>query len=108
MDGRDGSEESGGLVDREIQHIGDVLPLVRDLEGLAVKATPAAELALDKDIGQEMHLDPDHSIPFALFAATTLHIAGKAGRRISPHLRSRETAEKITDGTENSRIGGGI
>jgi len=51
MDGRDGSEESGGLIDREFEHIGDILSLVGDLECLAVEATPAAELAFYKDIG---------------------------------------------------------
>ena len=108
VDGGDGAEESRRLVDRKLQHIGDVLPPVGDLEGLPVESAPSAEFALHEDIGEEVHLDPDHPVPLALLTAPTLHVAGETGRGISAHLGGGESAEEIADRSEDTGVGGGI
>ncbi len=56
-------EELERFADRHVQHVGDGFALVGDLEGLAVVAGAAADLAGDVDVGQEVHLDLDNAIP---------------------------------------------
>ena len=55
-------EELGGLLDRHVEHLGDGLALVVDLERLAVVAGAVADLARDVDVGQEVHLDLDRAV----------------------------------------------
>jgi hypothetical protein len=50
-------EELARLLDGHVEHVGDVLAAVDDLERLAVVALAAADLALDEDVRQEVHLD---------------------------------------------------
>ena len=104
MDGRDGPEKSARLVDCELQHIGNVLPLVGNLEGLSVKPSPPAEFAFHEDIGEKMHLDPDHAVTLALLAAPTLYVARKSGWCITAHLRRRQSAEEIPDRPEDTGV----
>jgi hypothetical protein len=58
------------LVDRHVQHIGDALSLVVNLQGLAVVSLSFANLAYDIDIRQEMHFDLDrYYLPGTLHSA---------------------------------------
>ena len=57
VDRTDGLEEFGRLLDRCVQHLGDVLALVVDLERLAVEPGALAHLAGHVDVREEVHLD---------------------------------------------------
>ena len=73
-----------------IEHVGDVFALVSDLERLAVVAASAADLALDIDVGEEVHLDLFHwPSPVARLAASAFHVERKA-----PGSRSRACARQ--------------
>ena len=50
MNGGDRTKESRRTIDRQLQHVGDILSLVGDLEGLPVESASTAELTLHKDI----------------------------------------------------------
>ena len=58
MDFRMSLEEIDRLFDGEIKHVGDVASAITHFERLSVVATAFAGLALHKDIGEEVHLDP--------------------------------------------------
>ena len=66
------AKKSGGYVDGHVENVGDRLALESDLEGFAVVAPALADIALDVDVGQEMHLDLDQAVALAGFAAPAL------------------------------------
>ena len=69
LDRRDVLEEVQRLLDRHVQHVGDVAALVGDLQRLAVVAGALAHLARHVDVGQEVHLDLDLAVALARLAA---------------------------------------
>ena len=71
-------EQRQRLVHRQIEHIGDRLAAILDLERLAVVAPPLALLARDVDVGQEVHLDRDHAVALARLAAAALDVEREA------------------------------
>ncbi len=56
-----GAKKAHGVLDGHVEHVGDVLALVADLERLAVVALAVADLAGDVDVGEEVHLDRDRA-----------------------------------------------
>ena len=56
------AEEIGALVDRHVEHIGDALAAEQYLQGLAVVAPALADVALDIDVRQKVHLDLDDAV----------------------------------------------
>ena len=71
---RDRREELDRLADRHLEHVGDRLALVADLERLAVVAAAVALLAGHVDVGQEVHLDLDLAVAAADLAAPALDV----------------------------------
>ena len=71
-------EERERLFDGHFEHVCDRLPLVMDLERLAVVALPAADLARDVHVREELHLDLDDPVPGAGFAASALDVEREA------------------------------
>ena len=74
------------LFDTHVEHIGDRLPLVLHLKRFAVVALALALLALDVDIGEEVHLDLDEAVTFARLAPPAPDIKGEPAWLVSPHL----------------------
>ena len=68
-DGRDVLEVRQRLLHVHLQHLGDRLALVADLQRLAVEAVPLAHRAGDPDVGQEVHLQPVRAVALAGLAA---------------------------------------
>src|ERR1700732_2864260 len=79
-------EELGGLLDRHVEHVGDALALEGDLERLAVVALALADVALDVDVGQEVHLDLDDAVALARLAAPALDVEREAAWRVAARL----------------------
>ena len=66
------------------------LPLVADLQRLAVVALALADVAGDVDVGQEVHLDLDDAVALAGLAAAALDVeAEAAGRSRAPCASGR-------------------
>jgi hypothetical protein len=83
------------LLHRHLQHLGDVLALVQDLQRLAVVALAVADVAGHVDVGQEVHLDLDHAVALAGLAAAALDVEAEAPRAVAALARlgqARRTA----------------
>src|SRR4051812_34375288 len=76
LDLRNGVEELESLRARHLEDIGNVLALVADIERLAIVAPALADVALDEDIGQKVHLDALHAVALAGLAAAALDVEG--------------------------------
>ena len=104
----DGRKEPQRLLHGHVEHVGDAVPLVVDLEGLAVVALALALLAGDVDVREEVHLDLEDAVALALLAAPSLHVEAVAARRIAPRLALGQLGEQLAQGREEPRVGGGI
>ena len=104
-DRRHGTEEIGALVDGHVEHVGDALTAEQYLQGLAVVAPPLADVALDIDVRQEMHLDLDDAVALAGLAAPALDVEREAAGQIATRLRLGEPGEPVADRGEAARIG---
>ena len=62
------------LLHRHVQHLIDILPLIVNLQRLAVVPLAMADLAGYIDIRQEVHLNLDDAVPAAGLAASALDI----------------------------------
>ena len=79
-DRREVLEQRQRLVDGQVEHVGDRLAAVLDLERLAVVAPALALLARHVDVGQEVHLDGDDAVALARLAAPALDVEREAAR----------------------------
>jgi hypothetical protein len=77
VDARNRFEEAGCLLDRHVQHLGDVAALVVDLQRVPVVPGALAHLARHVDVGQEVHLDLDRAVAGAVLAAAALDVEGE-------------------------------
>ena len=107
-DFRHRGEELQGLLRRHVQHVGDALALVAHLQGLPVIALAAAHLAGDVYVGQEVHLDFQHTVAAAGLAPAALGVEGEPPRAIAPGLGLLGGGEQGADLVEQARVGGGI
>ena len=96
------------LVDRHLEHVGDVFSLVGDLERLAIVAFALADFADRVGVGQEMHLDLDQAVALAIFAAAAFDVETETPRAVTANARSRQLAEQIADRRERAGVSDGI
>src|SRR5690606_17580870 len=88
--------------------IGDVLASVGDIEGFAVVAGTLADLALDEDIGEEVHLDLLDALALAGLAAPAFHIETEAPDFVAADLGFAGLREGLADLVEHAGVGGGV
>jgi hypothetical protein len=93
------------VVDGHVEDVGDVEPLVGDLERLAVEPASAARLAGHVDRRQEIHLDLDHAVALAMLAAAALHVEAEPARPVAAHARGGQLREEIADRVERAGVG---
>src|SRR5579883_3488857 len=74
------------------------------LQGFAVVAAAAADVAGDVDIGQEVHFDTLEAVPLARLAAATLHVEAEAAGL----ARFGQHGIEIADRREETGVGGGV
>jgi hypothetical protein len=91
-------EEFARHLDRHLQDFVDVAALVLDFEGLPVVALAVTDVTGHVDVGQEVHLDLDHAIALAGFAAAALDVEREAAGAVAARARLRNAGN-------NSRIG---
>ncbi len=105
-------EELAGVLDGHRQHVRDRLAAVGDLERLPVVPRAAADLAVDVDIGEEVHLDLLEALALAgLAPATALlgpHVEAEASGRVPADLGFLGRREDPADLVEDARVGGGV
>ena len=104
-DRREVLEQRQRLIDGEIEHVGDRLAAVPDLERLAVVAAALALLARHIDVRQEVHLDRDDAVALAALAAAALDVEREASRTEPARARLRQHREQLADEREESRVG---
>ncbi|EAT07204.1 hypothetical protein SKA58_11960 [Sphingomonas sp. SKA58] len=104
-DGGDGLEEFDRILDRHVEHVGDRLALEFHLQRLAIVARAVAHVAGDIDVGEEVHLDLEHAVALAGFAAAALDVEAEAAGLVAARLRFGEAGEPVADVGEGAGIG---
>ena len=65
-------------------------------------------IALDVDVGKEVHLDLDDAVPLAGLTAAALDVEGEAAGLVTTRFGFRETGEPVADRREGARVGGRV
>ena len=100
--------EGSAVVHGHRQHVRDGLPPVEDFQRLAVVAPAPALLALDVDVGQEVHLDLDEAVALAGLAAPALDVEGEAPGLVAARLGLRQPGVPFADRAEGAGVGGRV
>jgi hypothetical protein len=107
-----GSRRRCRRLDGHVEDVGDALAPVEDLERLAVVAFALADLALDVDIGEEVHLDLLEALALARLAAAAAGLCGdveaEAAGLVAADLGLLGLGEDVADLVEDAGVGGGI
>src|SRR6185369_10833028 len=90
---------------RQVQHVRDVLALVGDLQRLSIVTLAVARLAGHINRREKIHLDLQHAVALAFFAAPTLDVETEPARFVAAHLRGGEFGEQIADVVEHAGVG---
>src|SRR5213592_1507190 len=101
-------EEVESLAHRQVEHVRDRLSFIAHLERLPVVAPALAHLARDVHVGEEVHLDLHEAVALARFAASSLHVEGKAPGPVAADLRLGEEREQLANRGEEPRVRGGV
>src|SRR2546430_12008200 len=104
-DARHVSEKSRGLVHGQVENVCDIFTFVSDLERLAIVAPAVADLALDINVRQKMHLDFDQAAALAILAPATFDVETEPAGTVTAHPRSRQLREQFANRTEGARVG---
>jgi hypothetical protein len=78
------------------------------LEGFAVVAFAFTDIALDVDIGEEVHLDDIYALSATGFTASTFDVEGKLSRFVAACFGFDGLGEDFADGVEYACVGDGI
>ena len=107
-DGRLVGEELERLLARQVEHVGDVLALERDVERVAVVAGALAHLARHVHVGQEVHLDLDRAVAGAGLAPTAVDVEREPTRQVAADLGLVGLGEQLADVVEHAGVGGRV
>ena len=102
------SKNSGRLLDRHVQHLGDGLALVVHPQRVRVVPGPVAHLARHVHVGQELHLDLDGAVPGARLAPAALDVEREPARLVAAHLGLGGRREQLADVVEHPGVGGRV
>ena len=91
-----------------IENVGDGVALVANGQRLRIVAAAAADFAGDVHVRQKAHFDAPEAVALAGFAAAALDVEAEAAGAVAALARFGEHGEKLADGRENARVGGGI
>ena len=108
LDLGDVGEEGQGLAHRHVQHVGDGLAVVGDLERLPVVALAVADLAGNVDIRQEVHLNLDLAVSLAGLAAAARHVEREAPGAVAAHAALRHGGKERPQVVPQADVGGRV
>ena len=77
-------------------------------ERLTVVTFSFAHVAHDVDIGQKIHFDLPHTVPFAALASSPLHVEAESSCFVSTDLRLGKLSEEVADHREHAGICCGV
>src|SRR5437764_936415 len=80
------------------------MALVADGERFGVVALAATDVALDPDVGQEVHLDLLLAVALAGFTAAAWLVEAEAPGLVAAHLRLGQLSEQLTDQIEDAGV----
>ncbi len=103
-----GREQLERLADGHRQHVGDGVPLPRDVEGLGVEPLSLADLARHLNRGQELHLDDPHPSALAGVAAAAGDVEREPALLVPAGPRLRRRGEQVADAAEGTSVRGGV
>ena len=106
--GRHRLEQFGACFDGHVEHIRDGIATEFHVQRLTVVTLALADIALDIDVRQKVHLDLDDAIALAGLAAPALDVEREAARRIAARLGLRQFRKPVPDRREGTGIGCGI
>src|SRR5579875_296729 len=104
-DRRHRREECRAFLDRHVEHVGDALALEPDFERLAIVALALADVALDVDVGQEVHFDLDDAVALAGLAAPAFDVERETARPVAARLGFGQAREPVSYWRECTRVG---
>ncbi len=96
------------MVNRHVQHVGDVVPLEFHLQRLAVETLPVADIARHIYIGQELHLDAQLALSLAGLTAPAVHVERETSRFVTAHLAFGQFGKQFADLVEHAGVGTGV
>ena len=101
-------EQFGAGLHRHVQHVADRPVAEFHVQRFAVVALALADIALDVNVRQEMHLDLDDAVALAGFAAPALDVEAEAAGGIAARLGLGQFGKPVANGGEGAGIGGRI
>ena len=108
VDTGDVGKEIAGFLHRHVQHIGDGLVLVFDLQGFPVVAGAFADLNRAQRCPAEMHFDLQDAVALTGFAPAALYIEAEPAGAVTPHLGVLRLGKHVADIGEHTGIGGRV
>ena len=94
-DFRDVAEQFERPFDAEFEHVGDRLVFVADGQGFGVIPLAVADLALDPDVGEEVHFDLLLAVPLARLATAALLVEAEPAGVVAANLALRQAGETV-------------
>ena len=104
-DARHVSKKSRGLIHGQVENVCDIFTFVGDLQRLAIVAPAVANLALDINVRQKMHLDLDQAAALAILAPAAFDVEAEPAGTVTAHPRSRQLREQFANRTEGAGVG---
>ena len=101
-------EELDRLVDAHRQHVGDRFAAIANGERLPVEPCTVANGAGHFEVGQKVHGDPPHALPFALFAAAALGVEAEPADAVAALPGLLGAGEHRADVVPHAGVRGGI
>ena len=107
-DRRNRTEKLDRVEHGHVEHLGNILALVLNLERVAIVAFAAADLAGDVNVGQKMHLDANDAVALARLAAAALDVERKSPRPVTAHARLGQLRKQLADMGKQTGVSRGI
>ena len=101
-------EKLDRLVDAHRQHVGDRLAAVAHGERLPIEPRAVAHGAGHVEVGQEVHLDPPHALPFALLAAAALGVEAEPADAVAALPRLLRAGEHRANFVQHAGVRGRV
>ena len=105
---RNVGEKYAGLLHRHVQHVGDGLVLVLDLERFTVVALALADVTGHVNIRQKVHFNRQDAAAFAGFAASALDIEAEPPGAVAAHFGILCVGKQRADVAKHACVGGRV
>ena len=101
-------EESDGLVDGHVEHVGDGLAFVADFERLAVVTFAVTGFTGHGNVGQEVHFNSLVAVSATGLTASSFDVKGEPSGSVAANLGFGQSYEQASDIAEDASIGCGV